>query len=170
MKKIIETERLILRPFTIEDAEASYEMNSDPEVMQYLGGVTVQSVDEVREILQKTTLADYEKHGFGRFAVIHKETNEFVGFCGLKFIDEFGEVDHGYRFRPKFWRQGFGYEASLPCIDFAFNDLGLDRVVAIADPENIASVTLLTKLGFAYEEDRHIYGDEFAYYGLNKSK
>jgi [ribosomal protein S5]-alanine N-acetyltransferase len=169
MKKTIETQRLILRPFTLEDAEPSFVMNTDPEVMRYLGGVTVNSVDDVREMLQKHTLTDYEKHGFGRFAMIHKETQEFMGFVGLKYIEELDEVDHGYRLIPKFWRQGYGYEASLPCLDFAFEDLGLNRIVALANHNNIASISLMKKLGFRYEKDIHIYGDDAVYYALNKS-
>lgn len=169
MKKTIETQRLILRPFTEDDAAASFVMNSDPEVMRYLGGVTLTSVDEVLDMMRKSTLADYEKHGFGRFAVIHKETQEFMGFAGLKYIEELGEVDHGYRLIPKFWRQGYGYEASLPCLDFAFNDLGLERIVAMANRENIASISLMKKLGFRYEKEIHIYGDNAVYFGLNKS-
>lgn len=169
MKKTIETERLILRPFTLDDAETSFIMNTDPEVMRYLGGVDVTSVEEVREIMEKTTLADYEKYGFGRHAVIHKETNEFMGFTGLKYIIELDEVDIGYRLIPKFWRQGYGYESALPCVDFAFNDLGLDRIIALANPENIASITLMKKLGLTYEKVVHIYGDNAVYYALNKS-
>lgn len=169
MKKTIETQRLILRPFTEDDAAASFVMNSDPEVMRFLGGVTVSSVDDVREMLQKHTFTDYEKHSFGRFAVIHKETHEFMGFAGLKYIEELDEVDHGYRLIPKFWRQGYGYEASLPCLDFAFNELGLERIVAMANPDNIASISLMKKLGFRYEKEIHIYGEDAVYYALNKT-
>jgi [ribosomal protein S5]-alanine N-acetyltransferase len=166
--KTIETQRLILRPFTLDDAEASFEMNTDPEVMRFLGGVTATSVDEVREMMNQTTLADYRKYGFGRHAVIHKETNEFMGFTGLKYIIELDEVDIGYRLIPKFWRQGYGYESALPCIDFAFNDLGLDRIIALAKPDNIASTTLMKKLGLTYEKMVHIYGEDAVYYALNK--
>ncbi len=169
MKKTIETQRLILRPFTEDDAAASFVMNTDPEVMRYLGGVTVQSVDDVREMLQMHTLTDYATHDFGRFAVIHKDTQEFMGFVGLKYIEELGEVDHGYRLIPKFWRQGYGYEASVPCLDFAFVELGLNRVIALANPNNIASITLMKKLGFRYEKEIHIYGDDAVHYALNKS-
>lgn len=168
MKKIIETPRLILRPFTEDDAPASFVMNSDPEVMRYLGGVSVTSVEDVREMLKQSTLADYDKHGFGRHAVIHKETNEFMGFAGLKYIEELDEVDLGYRLITKFWRQGYGYEASLPCLDFAFNELGLDRIIAMANPNNFASISLMKKLGFSYEKPIHIYGEDAVYYALNK--
>lgn len=169
MKKTIETERLILRPFTEQDAEASFIMNTDPEVMRYLGGVEPTSVEKVREMLKKSTLADYEKHGFGRHAVIHKESKEFMGFTGLKYIPELDEVDIGYRLIPKFWRQGYAYESVLPCMEFGYNELKLDRLVALANPENIASISLMKKLGLTYEKNVFIYDEDAVYYALNKS-
>lgn len=169
MKKIIETERLILRPFTLEDAEASYEMSLDPIVMEFLGGVDTGTLENHRKIIKKAPVGDYEKYGFGRHAVIHKETNEYMGFTGLKYIAELDEVDIGYRLKHKFWRQGYGYESALPCIDFAFNDLGLDRIIALANPENIASTGLMRKLGLTYEKEIHIYDEDAVYYALNKS-
>lgn len=167
--KTIETERLILRPFTIEDAEASYEMSQDPEVMKFLGGVDTGTVEDHREMIRKAPLGDYEKYGFGRHAVIHKETGEYMGFTGLKYIVELDEVDIGWRLKQKFWRKGLAYESALPCIDFAFNELGLDRIISIANPENIASTSLMKKLGLTYEKIIHIYGDDAVYYALNKS-
>ncbi|PHR34288.1 MAG: GNAT family N-acetyltransferase [Fluviicola sp.] len=169
MKKIIETERLIMRPFTLDDAQASYEMNTCPEVMEYLGGPFSGSVEDISDMLQENTLGDYEKYNFGRFAVIHKETNEFMGFTGLKYVIELDEVDIGYRLKHKFWRQGYGYESTLPCVKFAFDDLGLDRIISLANPDNIASTNLMKKLGLTYEKEVHIYGDNAVYYALNKS-
>lgn len=169
MKKIIETERLILRPFTLDDAEASLEMSQDPEVMKFLGGVDTSSVEEHRKMLKKVPLDDYEKYGFGRFAMIHKETGEYMGFTGLKYIAELDEVDIGYRIKRKFWRQGYSYEAALPSMDFGFNELGLDRIIALANPNNVASVNLMKKLGLIYEKDIHIYDENAVYYAINKT-
>ncbi len=169
MKKVIETERLILRPFTLDDAEASFSMSQNPEVMKFLGGVDHGTVEEHREMLRKSVITDYEKHGFGRHAVIHKETNEYMGFTGLKYVIELDEVDIGYRLNHQFWRQGYGYESTLPCVDFAFNELGLDRIVSLAKVENIASTALMKKLGLTYEKEVHIYDEDAVYYALDKS-
>lgn len=167
--KTIETPRLILRPFTLDDAEASHAMSLDPEVMKFLGGVYEGTVEEHREMLRKAPMGDYEKYGFGRHAVIHKETGEYMGFTGLKYIEELDEVDIGYRIKRNFWRQGYAYESALPCLDFAFNDLGLERVIALANPENEASTSLMKKLGLTYEKEVHIYDEDAVYYALNKS-
>ncbi|MFK7786263.1 MAG: GNAT family N-acetyltransferase [Crocinitomicaceae bacterium] len=167
--KTIETSRLILRPFTIEDAEGSYEMSQDPEVMKFLGGIDTGTVEEHREMIRKAPMGDYEKYGFGRHAVIHKETGEYMGFNGLKYIVELDEVDIGWRLKSKFWRQGYAYESALPCIAFAFNDLGLDRIVSMADVDNVASTELMKKLGMTYEKDIHIYDEDAVYHSLTKS-
>lgn len=167
--KTIETERLILRPYTLDDAQAAYEMSLDPEVMTYLGGVFTGTVEDMREMLKNSSIADYEKYGFGRHAVIHKETNEYMGFTGLKYLPELDEVDIGYRLLKKYWRQGYGYESALPTVEFAFNDLGLDRIISLANVENVASTALMKKLGLTYEKEVHIYDEDAVYYALNKS-
>jgi RimJ/RimL family protein N-acetyltransferase len=167
--KTLETARLILRPFTPDDAEASHAMSQDPEVMKFLGGVYTGTIEEHREMLKKAPIGDYEKYGFGRHAIIHKETGEYMGFNGMKYIEELNEVDIGWRLDRKFWRQRYAYESALPCIEFAFTDLGLDRLVSLANVENVASTNLMKKLGFTYEKDIHIYGDNAVYYALNKS-
>ncbi len=167
--RTIETPRLILRPFTIEDTKASYEMSLDPIVMEFLGGVDTGTLEEHQEMIKKAPLGDYEKYQFGRHAVIHKETGEYMGFTGLKYLPELDEVDIGWRLKHKFWRQGYGYESALPCVDFAFNDLGLDRIISLANVENVASTALMKKLGLSYEKEIHIYDENAVYYALNKS-
>ena len=167
--KTIETPRLILRPFIIDDAEASFEMSLDPIVMEFLGGVDTGTLEEHREMIEKAPLGDYEKYGFGRHAVILKETGEYIGFNGLKYVPELDEVDIGWRLKHKFWRQGYAYESALPCIDFAFNDLDLDRIVSLAKVDNVASTSLMKKLGFTYEKEVNIYDEDAVYYALNKS-
>jgi len=167
--KTLETQRLILRPFTIEDAEASYEMSLDPIVMEFLGGIDTGTLEEHRDMIKNAPMGDYEKYGFGRHAVIHKETGEYIGFNGLKYIEELDEVDIGWRISSKYWRQGLAYESALPCVDFAFNDLGLDRIISLANVENIASTNLMKKLGMTYQKDIRIYDEDAVYYALNKS-
>lgn len=167
--KTIETPRLILRPFTLDDDRASFEMNTCPEVMKFLGGPFDGTVEDIRNMLKENTLGDYEKYGYGRHAVIHKETGEYMGFTGLKYVIELDEVDIGYRLLHKYWQQGYGYESALPCVDFAFNDLGLDRIISLANVDNIASTTLMKKLGLTYEKEVHIYDEDAVYYALNKS-
>ena len=93
-KTILETERLLLREFDEADIETFYLLGSDPAIIRYTGdpGGGMTSIEHALEILRANPLADYEKHGFGRWACVHKENREVIGFAGLKYLDEMDEV------------------------------------------------------------------------------
>jgi [ribosomal protein S5]-alanine N-acetyltransferase len=103
MSIILETERLILREYTEEDAPAFFLLNTDPEVMRYVPDEPMKSVDQARQILITLPLTDYGDRGFGRWACILKSSGEHIGFCGPKYLPEIGEVDLGFRFTPVNW-------------------------------------------------------------------
>src|SRR5437016_752868 len=103
---VLETERLILRRYVEDDAEAVYELNRDPEVIRYTGDRGLASIEEARAMLRGRTLADYEKYGFGRWACVHKEEDKVIGFAGLKFLEDLQEVDIGYRLMRAYWGRG----------------------------------------------------------------
>jgi ribosomal-protein-alanine N-acetyltransferase len=147
---IVETERLILRHYVEDDAEAFHELNRDPEVLRYLddGGTT--SVEHARQILRDFPLADYAKYGFGRWACVLKETGKVIGFAGLKYLPDRREVDVGYRFMAAYWGRGLATEANRPAIDHGFARLGLDHIIGMVRPANVASVRVLEKLGLRY--------------------
>ena len=150
--KTLTTDRLILRPFTIEDVPAQYEMNLDPEVSRYTGDGGVVGIDEIERRIKNDVLRDYKMHGYGRMVVVLKETGEIIGFCGLKYLSDLEEVDLGYRFVQRQWGKGIATEASRAVLDYAWSDLGLNRVIAWVLPENQGSVRVLDKLGFHFEK------------------
>ena len=151
METILETERMILRPFTMDDVDAAFEMNSDPEVNKYTHDGGVQSREEIERRIREDVLGDYKTYGYGRFAVIHKADDRFIGFQGLKYLSDLGETDLGYRFVKAYWGQGLATESGKACIDFGFNELELERIICIALEENKASFRVMEKLGFTYE-------------------
>ena len=161
---MIETERLILRKFTLEDAEQSFKMATDPAVMKYIVGERYTSVDQVREMIKKNVFGDYEKYGFGRMAITLKPANELIGFSGLKYNDDFEEVDIGYRLMKKYWGQGIATEASRPFMDIGFRELKLKRIVALAFEENTGSIKVMNKLGMHFEKYMNVEGHEFVCY------
>jgi RimJ/RimL family protein N-acetyltransferase len=140
-----ETERLRLRAFTIDDAEAFHALNGHPEVMLHTGEPLLASVEEARAAI--LAYRDFEDPGFGRWACIAKETGRIVGFCGLKRLPELDEVDLGYRFLPGYWGRGLATEACRASLRFGFDVLGLDRIIALVLPENHASIRVLEKVG-----------------------
>ena len=128
--------------------------------MRYVVGESAPgSVAEMRQKL--ADYPDYAKHGFGRWACIHKASGRFIGFSGLKRLEDFdGEVDLGYRFFPEFWGQGLATEAGLPCIRYGFDVLKLERIIGLVLPDNVASARVLEKCGMRFES--------FVAYGRNK--
>ena len=148
---MIESERLQLRWFTEDDVEPSYQMNLDPEVSRYTMDGGVHSRQEIHDLIYDNVFGDYQKYGFGRFAVIHKADNQFIGFAGLKRLEE-GEVDLGYRLRREYWGQGIATEASRMSLEYGFGTLGLLRIIAMAHAENTASINVMKKLGFHFEK------------------
>ncbi len=164
MRVIFETERLLLREFVEDDAEAFFQLNSDPEVLRFVPDKKLESVDQARQLLLEHPIADYQKHGFGRGACILKSTGEKIGFAGLKYLDELSEVDVAYRLLPAYWGKGLATEAALASIRLGFTELGLKRIIGLAMPENIASARVLEKAGVRYTETVTFWEHEFSKY------
>jgi ribosomal-protein-alanine N-acetyltransferase len=164
MKVILETDRLLVREYVEEDAEALFKLNSDPKVLRFLPDERLLNVEQARQILIDHPIADYRKYGFGRGACILKSTGEQIGFAGLKYLEELGEVDVAFRLMPTHWGQGLATEASLASVRFGFADLGLKRIIGLVTPENIASVRVLEKTGLRYAETVTFWGHQFSKY------
>lgn len=145
--KIIETKRLILREFSSEDAQFMYDLNLDSEVMKYTGDLPFSSIKESQDFLEN--YSDYKKNGFGRWVVCLKETDEPIGWCGLK-LNEENIVDLGFRFFKKHWGKGYATESAQACLDFGFQTLDISEIIGRAATENGASVRVLEKLGMEF--------------------
>jgi len=158
MKKRIETPRLILRPFTMDDVEASYAMEQDPDVNRYTNDGGVKTLQQIEEVISTGPLMDYETYGFGRFAIELKKDSKFMGFTGLKFMEDLGRVDLGYRLVKEHWGKGLATESGVASLRFGFEELDFDEIVATILPENLASANVLSKLGFTLEEELTMYG------------
>ncbi|MCT3649472.1 GNAT family N-acetyltransferase [Elizabethkingia anophelis] len=151
MKPILETERLLLRELNSDDAGDFFNLNENPNVIKYTGDKAFQNIDEAREFLEN--YQDYRLNGYGRWAVMSKENNEFVGWCGLKYNSSTDETDVGFRFFEHYWNKGFATESAGACIDYGFKNLNLNTVVGRAMQDNAASVKILEKLGMKYVRD-----------------
>ena len=149
---IISTERLYLREFTIDDTQLLIDLNSDPEVTRYTGDGEVKDIEESKRILIDIILPQYPNK-IGRWAVHIKSTNEFIGWCGLKFLVESNEIDIGYRFFKKHWSKGYATESAKAVLDYGVNTLKLKNIIALAAKKNTASINVLKKLGMTYLED-----------------
>jgi [ribosomal protein S5]-alanine N-acetyltransferase len=150
---ILETERLILRQFHLFDGDAMNRVFGDPEVMRYGPGVQSQAwiQDWIRDCLE-----NYQKLGFGPWAVVRKDGSMVIGYAGLFHfpdIDGRPEVEVGYRLARSHWGQGFATEAVASIREYAFHVLCLPRLIALIDPQNAASIRVAEKIGMHYERD-----------------
>jgi [ribosomal protein S5]-alanine N-acetyltransferase len=97
----IETDRMILRKFSIDDYQSVYEFGSNVEVQKYTGDKILTSPIQAKIIIKEVLFPDYKKYGYGRLAAIFKPENKIIGFAGLKYLPEFKESDIGFRFLPE---------------------------------------------------------------------
>jgi RimJ/RimL family protein N-acetyltransferase len=148
----LETERLVLRPFTEEDVDNLYELNGDRDVMWYLSGGEPTPREEVRDRIVPFFLSFYQRdNGLGFWAAEAKGTGGFLGWFHLRPTDD-GSVDLGYRLRKAAWNKGYATEGSLALIRKCFTDLGVDRVVAHTMTVNRASRRVMEKCGLVFVE------------------
>jgi len=164
--KIIETDRLYLREMTEEDAEDAYLLNLDLDVIKYTGDIPFESIEEARGFL--INYDHYQKYNFGRWAVINKSTEAFLGWCGLKYTPELDEYDIGFRFFKKYWNQGFATESAKACLQLGFEKYQMTEIVGRAMTENIGSIKVLEKIGLTFYETFSFEGDGGVVYKVDK--
>ncbi|MFT5647536.1 MAG: ribosomal-protein-alanine N-acetyltransferase [Aureispira sp.] len=173
MEKIIETERLILREVNDLDQEGLFDLDSKPEVHQYIGTKPLIHIDQALDVVRRLQ-SQYKKNGIGRWAVIDKLSQEFLGWSGLKLWDEplnnqYPIYELGYRFIPKYWGKGYATESAKAWVDYAFELLNVNTLYAITDPENINSKRVLQKVGFIEGTPFNFEGEQVSWFELPKS-
>lgn len=148
---IIETDRLFLREFKKGDGIHFFQMNADPEVIKYTGDTPFKDIDEAHTFIE--TYDAYKKIGIGRWVVLRKSDQEFLGWCGLKYHPKERVVDIGFRLYRCYWNQGYATESAKAVIEYAFNTLKYPFLVAHAHQENMASHTVIQKCGMHFLKD-----------------
>lgn len=161
MNLILNTKRLILREMQFSDANALFEMEKNPNVHQYLWKKPLTNIAEVNTYI-KSVRTQYQNNNIGRFIIVLKETDQIIGWAGLKYNTEMVNnkihfYDIGYRLNEKFWGKGYASEASLAWIDYGFNVMKIEVMGAAAHTDNFASNRILQKIGLKmtqqYQED-----------------
>lgn len=164
---LLETPRLLLRHKVLEDAPFFLELNSDPEVIKYTGDGAFKNLEEAETIV-RYVISQYEKNGYGRWLVSLKETGEPLGWCGLKYHDESGDTDLGYRFMKQHWGKGYATEAGRACLEYGFGTLGLNRIIGRAATGNLASIQVLKKLGMTFFGEDYLHDSPAYIYDIIK--
>jgi RimJ/RimL family protein N-acetyltransferase len=149
--KILETERLVLRRVSSDDAEFILELLNQPSFLRYIGDKGVRTAEDAVRYIQTGPVASYERFGFGLYLVELKETRVPIGMCGLLKRDTLLDPDVGFAFLPDYWSQGYAFEAASGVMRYGGEVLGLPRIVAITSLDNDASIRLLEKIGLKFE-------------------
>ena len=158
--KTFQTERLILRPMTVGDADFNLELLNDPSFIRNVGDRKVRTLEGAKAYITNGPVASYANNGFGLYLVELRQSGESMGMCGLIQRNTLKDVDIGYAFLPKFWSKGYAFEAALAMKHYAQDELGLNRLVAVVDPENLSSIRLLEKLGMKYDRMVRLSADD----------
>lgn len=169
---ITETERLVIREILPTDAVAMYELDADPLVHKYVGRKPVKTIEESHSVINLVR-KQYAENGVGRWAVIEKESNAFVGWSGLKYYtDEINGLHNfyelGYCFMPKYWGKGYATEAGIASLHYGFEQLGLKEIYAMADAENQSSINVLKKCGMSYTNSFMLEGEKHDWFEIRK--
>ncbi|GAA0720207.1 GNAT family N-acetyltransferase [Aquimarina litoralis] len=169
MKHIAETGRLILREFINEDAQDFFDLNSDPDVLKFTGDEAFAKIEDAVIFLKNYQERQYRSLGYGRWAVILKNTNQFIGWCGLKKNEE-DLIDLGFRFYKDQWNKGYATEAAKATLTYGFHELQLHEIIGRATQENSASIRVLEKIGMKFWKHGNCKGIlNSSYYKITKS-
>lgn len=151
--KTIESERLFLRPLTLEDGEFILKLLNTEGFIKYIGDRNVRTIEQAKDYLLNGPLKSYETNGFGLNLVELKTDQTPVGMCGLLRRDYLDHPDIGFAFLPAFIGKGYAYEIVKEVIHHGLHVLRMEKILAIVLPENSSSVKLLERLGFNYEKN-----------------
>lgn len=164
---MLETERLTLRPLDESDVDAIYAMRSDADVMRFIR--EPQNRNESANWIELVSNR-WQKERIGFCAMIEKSSGKFVGWCGLWQLKENGEIEVGYAVAKDFWGKGFASEAALAFLAYGFEELRLEKIVAVARPENAASRRVMEKIGMRYDYAGEFYERRLVHYSITRGQ
>jgi ribosomal-protein-alanine N-acetyltransferase len=162
----IETDRLRLRSFTMGDLDDLHLIFGDAEVMKHITGGKARSRAETKTGLRRT-IEGWAARGFGFWAVSVKEQNTVLGYCGYMLLDGTPEIEIAYGIARAHWGKGFATEAARACLRYGFEEMKLDRIVAVVNPQNVSSQRVLGKLGMRHTGNAHHYDADLMYYEIS---
>lgn len=161
----IETARLRLRRPTPDDLDGLAQAWGDPDVTRYLPGRRPRTRERTAEVLQEL-IRHWDQHGFGFWSLLLKDREAWISYCGLQYLPDSTAVELAYGLAKPYWGQGLTTEAARAGVRYGFEQLGLERIVALAVPENAASTRVMRHVGMRYEKDAHVHGLDVVQYAI----
>jgi len=147
-----ETERLVLKPTSEEDAQFILELLNTPKWIQFIGDRNVNTLEDAKAYIDKRIAAQFTKLGYGNYTVIRKSDGIKLGSCGLYDREGLEGIDIGFAFLPQFEKKGYAFESANKIMQVAINEFKITQIKAITIKENIASQKLLLKIGLEFEK------------------
>ncbi len=157
---VLETERLILRKLTTDDAAFILKLLNEPSFIRYIGDKGVRCIDDACRYILTGPVDSYKRNGFGLYLVELKETGEPIGINGLVKRPALSDADIGFAFLPSYWSKGYAYESAAAVMVYGRDVLGLNRVLGITSPDNESSIKVLGKIGLRYDRMVRLSEDE----------
>jgi RimJ/RimL family protein N-acetyltransferase len=148
---VLESERLVLREFHLDDAEFVLQLLNEAAFLRFIGDKGVRTLADARDYLLKGPIESYRRFGFGLYLTSLREDGAPVGMCGLVKREGLVDVDVGFALRSRYWSRGYAVEAAAAVLDYGKRTLNLRRIVAIANPDNHASIAVLERIGLKFE-------------------
>ncbi len=164
----LSTPRLQLRPFTAKDTLPLHSLLVEPGVLRYFPDPSPPPVEKVGKLISRQ-IKHWAEHGFGWWAVEKPEDCLLMGWCGLQYLPETDEIEIGYLLGKPFWGKGYATEAGLASLRFGFEDLSIEKIIAIVHPENSASKRVIEKLGFQDPVRARYFGMECLRYMADRT-
>ncbi|MHC0038249.1 GNAT family N-acetyltransferase [Pseudoneobacillus sp. C159] len=149
--KVLETEKLILRWLTVEDAPFILQLLNEPSWIRFIGDKGIRTLEDARNYIVDGPIDMYARLGFGLYLVDLKESQTPIGLCGLIKRVTLVDIDIGFAFLSEYQSKGYGYEAAAATLEYGKEQLGLKRIVAITTQDNQPSGKLLEKIGMKFE-------------------
>lgn len=149
---VIETPRLVLRRLTGADAPFMLDLLNQRSFIENIGDRGARTLEQAAAYIDNGPVVSYARYGFGLYLVVVRDGGQAAGICGLVKRDGLDDVDLGFAFLPRYWKNGYAVESALAVRSYAASVVGLKRLVAITSPTNSPSIRLLEKLGFAFEK------------------
>jgi RimJ/RimL family protein N-acetyltransferase len=164
---MITTKRLFIRPFISEDIADVYELRSDADLMKFIR--EPQSYNEAEAWISMIS-GKWKTEKIGFAGLFDRTTKEFIGWCGLWLLPETNEIEVGYAIAKKHWRKGFASEAASAFLYYGLIELKLEKIVAVARPENKGSIAVMEKIGMSFIKYGNFYGRDLVQYGISKEQ
>jgi ribosomal-protein-alanine N-acetyltransferase len=162
----IETSRLQLRPFTTADLDALASIFSDPVVLRYLSPNRAATREETNTALL-SMIRHWQRHGYGRWAVVELATGRLIGYGGLRNFD--GTPELVYLLNRPCWGRGLATELATACLEYGFLYQRFERIIAVTRPKNLASRRVMEKVGLSYECETNLFNVDVVLYSLMRA-